>query len=75
LISGNLDPVTPPQWGTEAAKYFPNSRHIVVPGAHVSDSPCIDAIMRQFLRTADPKALDTSCIAKSRLPPFITAAK
>src|SRR6185437_2589205 len=32
LVSGNLDPVTPPRWGAEAAKYFPNSLHIVVPG-------------------------------------------
>lgn len=75
LISGNLDPVTPPQWGADAAKYFPNSRHIVVPGAHVSDSPCIDSIMKQFLRTANPRALDTSCIAKAKLPPFTTVAK
>jgi pimeloyl-ACP methyl ester carboxylesterase len=75
LISGNLDPVTPPQWGVEAVKYFPNNRHIVVPGAHVSDSPCIDSIMKQFLNSANPKSLDTSCIAKTRLPPFVTAAK
>jgi len=75
LISGNLDPVTPPQWGTEAAKYFPNSRHIAVPGAHVSDSPCIDSIMKQFLRSANARASDTSCIAKAKLPPFVTAGK
>jgi pimeloyl-ACP methyl ester carboxylesterase len=70
LISGNLDPVTPPQWGEDAARYFPNGRHIVVPGAHVSDSPCIDAIMKQFVATANAKALDTACVAKARLPAF-----
>jgi pimeloyl-ACP methyl ester carboxylesterase len=70
LISGNLDPVTPPQWGAEAARYFPNSLHLIVPGAHVSDSPCLDKIMRQFLKTASVKGLDTSCVAKSKLPPF-----
>jgi len=75
LISGNLDPVTPPQWGAEAAKYFPNGRHIIVPGAHVSDNPCLDRIMKQFLQSADAKRLDTSCIAKIKPPPFELAAK
>ena len=71
LISGNLDPVTPPQWGAEAARYFPNSLHIVVPGAHVSDSACLDSIMKQFLKTASVQGLNTACIGKSRLPPFV----
>jgi pimeloyl-ACP methyl ester carboxylesterase len=71
LISGNLDPVTPPRWGAEAATYFPNGLHIVVPGAHVSDSPCLDSIMKQFLKTARAKGLDTSCIATAKLPPFV----
>jgi predicted esterase len=70
LISGNLDPVTPPHWGEEAIKYFPNGKHIVVPGAHVSDSPCLDSIMKQFLKTARVQGLDTSCTANAKLPPF-----
>ncbi len=70
LISGNLDPVTPPHWGEVTAKYFPNSLHIVAPGAHVSDSDCLDGIMKQFLKTATVKGLDTSCVIKAKLPPF-----
>ncbi len=71
LISGNLDPVTPPHWGEVAIKYFPNGKHIVAPGAHVSDSPCLDSIMKQFLKSANVKGLDTSCLSKSSLPPFV----
>ena len=32
LLSGELDPVTPPRWGEHAARTLPNSRHLVVPG-------------------------------------------
>ena len=74
LISGNLDPVTPPHWGAEAASYFPNSVHVVAPGAHVSDSVCLDTIMKRFLATASVKGLDTSCITTAKLPPFALPA-
>ena len=74
LISGNLDPVTPPPFAEEAKKSFPNSLHIVVPGGHVSDNPCIEALMQKFLAEADVKTLDTSCIAKTKLPPFALKA-
>lgn len=70
LMSGNLDPVTPPHFGEDARKSFPNSVHVIVPGAHVSDSPCIDEMMKSFLANPDPKHLDTSCVARSKLPPF-----
>jgi hypothetical protein len=61
---------TPPHFGEDARKSVPNSVHVIVPGAHVSDSPCIAEMMKRFLADADPKHLDTSCAAKSKLPPF-----
>jgi len=75
LISGNLDPVTPPHWAVDAQKSFPNSLHVVMPGAHVSDNDCVDALMKRFLATASVKGLDTSCVAKTKLPPFEMAKK
>lgn len=75
LISGNLDPVTPPHWGVDAQKSFPNSLHVVMPGAHVSDNDCVDALMKTFIATASVKGLDTSCVAKTKLPPFEMAKK
>lgn len=75
LISGNLDPVTPPHWGVDAQKSFPDSLHVVMPGAHVSDNDCVDSLLKTFLATASVKALDTSCVAKTKLPPFEMAKK
>ena len=41
LLSGELDPVTPPEFGERVARSLPRSRHIVVPGgAHGSGAGC-----------------------------------
>ena len=32
ILSGEIDPVTPPVWGEAIAKTLPNSKHIVMPG-------------------------------------------
>lgn len=71
LLSGTLDPVTPPRWADEALKSLPNGRHIVVPGAHGIGGPCITQIVRSFLQAASTQALDTACTAEIRLPPFV----
>ena len=71
LISGTLDPVTPPRWGAEAARHLPNSLHVVVPGGHTPQSPCLDAIARRFLERASVGGLDTSCERTMTLPPFV----
>lgn len=70
LLSGTLDPVTPPQWGEEAAGHLPNSLHVVVPGAHGVGGDCIRSIQKQFLETASLKGLNTSCVDKIKTRPF-----
>jgi pimeloyl-ACP methyl ester carboxylesterase len=41
LLSGELDPVTPPYVGERVARALPQSQHIVVPGgAHGSSAGC-----------------------------------
>jgi pimeloyl-ACP methyl ester carboxylesterase len=41
LLSGEFDPVTPPEFGERVARSLPRSRHIVVPGgAHGSAAGC-----------------------------------
>src|SRR4030095_15255161 len=47
IFSGNIDPVTPPKYGEEVARYLPNSRHVVIPEAGhgadgLTDPGCID---------------------------------
>jgi pimeloyl-ACP methyl ester carboxylesterase len=77
ILSGQVDPVTPPQRGEEVASHLPNSRHIVVPhGAHGVDGltnvECLDKVMLQFLAKGDAKGLDTSCVESVRAPAFVT---
>ncbi len=64
LLSGEMDPVTPPKWGTDAARHLTNSRHGIAPGlAHgVSQHGCAPALIRELIETADPKALDITCL-------------
>jgi pimeloyl-ACP methyl ester carboxylesterase len=70
LVSGEIDPVTPPSWGEIARRTFPNSVHVVMPGGHTPGSPCIDALARRLYETGSVQGLDTRCVAAERLPPF-----
>lgn len=74
VLSGSLDPVTPPRWGEETARHLPNSQHVVAPGAHDLRGACIDDITEAFLRPSwrQPRSegLDTSCVDGMRLAPF-----
>ena len=77
IFSGNLDPVTPPEYGEEVAKYLPNSRHVIISHAGhgvdgLTDPGCIDRIAIEFLDNGDAKNLDTSCIQGMKPPPFAT---
>jgi pimeloyl-ACP methyl ester carboxylesterase len=77
IISGNKDPVTPPERGDEVAKYLPNSRHVVIPqGAHgvdgLSDPACVDRIILEFMEKRSAKDLDTSCVERMTAPNFLT---
>jgi pimeloyl-ACP methyl ester carboxylesterase len=75
IFSGNMDPVTPPKYGEEVARYLPNSRHVVIPQAGhgvdgMTDPGCIDRIAIEFL--SDAKNLDVNCVEKMKPPPFVT---
>jgi pimeloyl-ACP methyl ester carboxylesterase len=63
LLSGEYDPITPPENGDEAASFLSNSTHIVFPGmSHdAALQACPVAISLAFLN--DPAApLDTACV-------------
>jgi hypothetical protein len=66
-----MDPVTPPEWGSLAARHMPNALHLVVPGCHEGKGGrCILALEQQFLERASVKDLDPGCVAAMRLPPL-----
>jgi pimeloyl-ACP methyl ester carboxylesterase len=77
IFSGNLDPVTPPKFGAEVAKYLPNSRHVIIAeAAHevsgLTNVDCLDRIALEFLDKSDAKNLDVTCVDKMAPPPFAT---
>ena len=73
VLSGNLDPVTPPRWGEQVGTHLKNSRHIVVPGVgHGTNYGCVPKLMAQFIDDADATALDASCVDKLVRPAFFT---
>jgi pimeloyl-ACP methyl ester carboxylesterase len=72
VLSGDLDPVTPPRWGEHAAESLPHARHVVVPGAGhgTLGVPCMDGVLADFVAGADPDALDVSCLDEHLRPRF-----
>lgn len=75
ILSGNLDPVTPPSNGDESAATIPNSHHIVVENAaHIAGmSSCGVNIINEFLTTLTPKELDEECLKELPAESFMTS--
>jgi pimeloyl-ACP methyl ester carboxylesterase len=75
LVSGEADPVTPPWLAEQAAKHFPNGRHVSVPHTgHFFDFDCVDALVATFVAKGSAKDLDVSCLARIGRPAFVTEA-
>jgi len=75
ILTGELDPVTPPANGDAAARTLPNSLHVVVPhGAHglggLEGIDCIDHLIVEFVERGTTKGLDTACVKSIRRKPF-----
>ena len=75
ILSGNLDPVTPPSNGEYSAKSLPNSHHIIVENAShtVAMSTCASDIINEFLTSKTPKTLDESCLKDIPQETFMTS--
>lgn len=76
ILVGELDPVTPPRYGREAAKHMANSLLVEVPRGHhgfdaLSNQECLDGILDRFLETASVEGIDTSCVRTMKRPPFV----
>lgn len=71
LVSGNLDPVTPPSWGGIALRSFPNGLHVVLPGAHTPTNDCVVSLARRLFLTGTTRGLDTRCVSALRNPSFL----
>lgn len=74
ILSGNLDPVTPPSNGEHTAKSLPNNHHIIIENAShtVAMTTCASDIINEFLTSLKPKELDKSCIEDVPNESFMT---
>lgn len=74
ILSGDLDPVTPPSNGEYSAKSLPNNHHIVVKNAAhtVAMSTCASDIINEFLTSLNPNKLDESCLEDVPNESFMT---
>jgi pimeloyl-ACP methyl ester carboxylesterase len=68
VLSGGLDPATPPRHGARVADRLGNARHIVSPylGHIVSTSGCAPTQIARFIRDAGFDQVDAACL--TRLP-------
>ncbi len=75
LLSGGLDPVTPPASAEEVRKHLPRAWHIVAPtaGHNVTAMPCAGRVIAAFVSEADGSRLDASCLTRPKRPPFIVS--
>jgi pimeloyl-ACP methyl ester carboxylesterase len=67
ILTGQWDPVTPPVYGETAAKYLPNSLHLVVPhGGHgfggLDGVDCVQNLIADFVERGTTSGLDASCV-------------
>ena len=75
LLSGTADPVTPVQFGEEAAAGLTNAVHLKFTdqGHGQLGLPCVDRLMAEFLdRAGTPEAagIDAGCALNLKPPPF-----
>ena len=72
ILSGDLDPVTPPEWGETVLPHLRNARHVIVPatGHGAIMTGCGMRIATQFINSASVENLDTSCLKALKRPPF-----
>lgn len=75
ILSGDVDPVTPPGWGDDVARHLKNARHVIVPatGHGVIATACGQRLAGDFIANADSSTLDVSCARQARRPPFFLA--
>ena len=70
LLSGELDPITPPRYALLAAERLSNAKAVVAAGqGHgMLTVACTQRLMADFVRDANVEALDLSCL--DRVRPF-----
>lgn len=73
ILSGGIDPATPPRHGDLVAATLPNARHFVAPalGHGVSLHGCAPRLIENFIRAASAAELDGKCLQRIPRPLFV----
>lgn len=73
ILSGDIDPATPAEYGAQALQTLPNGRQVILRNTpHSYSVPCAREIIVQFIASGSVRELDDSCAARLRRPPFAT---
>lgn len=66
LLSGEIDPATPPSWGELAMEKLTNAKHFIAPYAThgVAYQSCANNLVAELVRTGSVKDLDSECLQK-----------
>jgi len=72
LLSGGIDPATPPGHADEVARAMKRAAHLIAPGVGhgVSLQGCAPDLIERFIKSADPKAVDGACLKSIPRPLF-----
>jgi pimeloyl-ACP methyl ester carboxylesterase len=72
ILSGEADPVTPPENGDQVAVALPNSRHLVAPGQghNVILRGCLPRLAASFIASASVLGLEAACVSAIQPMPF-----
>ncbi len=75
LLSGELDPVTPPSWAENAKQTLTRSLHVTLPGVGhgTSSIGCARALMADFVARGSVEGLEPKCGEGLKRPPFFTS--
>jgi pimeloyl-ACP methyl ester carboxylesterase len=76
LLSGDADPVTPPDDAARAARGLTHHLNLVLPGEGHGQlaTGCVPKLMAEFLDHATPETLDATCLGSHRPAPFFVSS-
>jgi pimeloyl-ACP methyl ester carboxylesterase len=73
MLSGDLDPVTPPDAATPLLRWLPNGRQIIMHNATHNTYECQEKLARDFIERGTVKDLDASCVEGMKRLPFLNS--
>jgi pimeloyl-ACP methyl ester carboxylesterase len=74
MVSGGLDPATPPSGADRVARRYPNGLLVRMPDeSHSATEPawnCLQPIIIAFIKSGSASSVDASCVKSLRFPEF-----